>query len=358
MTGVVCFIDWVKDYRIQVEGSTEANWHEQEDLYTTLTGPAFAPGPAAQSAFNVSMGFECPEGCCNIYGWYMCAIYAVRTQYALQDFNEWKRASNWKIEGDSIKWAFVSMNTTLEPRALPLAELTPVYNDWEAFVETNKGPLDGVWQTCPLWGWMVTQREILTAVFQSIGACLALAWLILSIATTNWIISSIALTCILVVLFLCGGAITMAGWALGIFEAIGLIIVVGLAVDYSVHICHSYNETRFIDGVAATRFQKTQHALTEMGVSVVSGAATTFLASLFLIPAMFAFYYVFGMFMLITVIFSLLVSLTMLPALLCILGPESDRGDLAFLRGMMSKIGEKLRCRKASKNQQSEQVTM
>merc|ERR1719337_131129 len=109
-------------------------------------------------------------------------------------------------------------------------------------------------------------------------------------------ISSIALTCILVILFLCGGMIAIAGWAL-------VIIVVGLAVDYSVHICHSYNEARFIEGKPATRFQKTEHALTEMGVSFVSGAVTTFLASLFLVPAAFAFYYVFGIFMLMTVIF-------------------------------------------------------
>jgi predicted RND superfamily exporter protein len=284
----------------------------------------------------------------------MCAIYAVRTQYALQDFNEWKRATDWRIEGDSIKWAFVSMNTTLPLSPLPYAELVPHYNDWEAFVETNKGSLYGAWQTCPMWGWMVTQREILIAVFQSIGACLALAWLILCIATSNWIISSIALTCILVILFLVGGVVAISGSSLGIFEAIGLIIVVGLAVDYSVHVCHSYNESRFIGEAAATRFQKTQHALTEMGVSVVSGAATTVLASLFLIPATFAFYNVFGIFMLITVIFSLLVSLTMLPALLCILGPEGDRGDLVFLRGMISKIGGKLCCRKASKNLESE----
>merc|ERR1712232_1365764 len=118
------------------------------------------------------------------------------------------------------------------------------------------------------------------------------------------------------------------------------------------HICHSYNETRFIEGAAATRFQKTEHALTEMGVSVVSGAATTFLASLFLVAASFAFYYIFGVFMLMTVIFSLLVSLTMLPALLCILGPEGERGDLILFRKLIGKIGGELVCRKSGKDLQ------
>merc|ERR1719282_618147 len=107
---------------------------------------------------------------------------------------------------------------------------------------------------------MVTQREILKAVFQSIGACLALAWVILCVATTNWIMASIALMCILVILFLCGGVLAISGYALGIFEAIGLIIVVGLAVDYSVHICHSYNECRVADGKELNRKEKTEHA--------------------------------------------------------------------------------------------------
>merc|ERR1712190_221776 len=103
--------------------------------------------------------------------------------------------TGWRIEGDALKWAFVSMNTTLPLKALPYAELVPHYDDWETFVVENKGSLQGAWQTCPLWNWMVTQREILTAVFESIGACLAFAWLILCIATTNWIVASIALMC-------------------------------------------------------------------------------------------------------------------------------------------------------------------
>merc|ERR1712039_817926 len=150
-----------------------------------------------------------------------------------------------------------------------------------------------------------------------------------------------------------GGVIAIAGLGLGIFEAIGLIIVVGLAVDYSVHICHSYNETRFINGMVATRVQKTQHALTEMGISVVSGAATTFLASLFLVAASFMFYYIFGIFMLMTVIWSILVSLTMLPALLCIIGPEGERGDLVRFRRVAAWLGEKLFCCKPGKKESS-----
>merc|ERR1712187_615123 len=110
------------------------------------------------------------------------------------------------------------------------------------------------------------------------------------------------------------------------------------SVDYTVHVGHSYNECRYLDGALASRTARTRHALTEMGISVVSGAATTFLASLFLLPTSFTFYFYFGIFMLATVVISLLVALTLLPALLSVFGPEDGRGDLTFLRTFGSRF--------------------
>jgi predicted RND superfamily exporter protein len=347
MTGVVCFIDWVRDYRMQILGATEQNWHEQEDLQTTLMGPAFTPGAAAAAAFEAATGgIPCPGGCCDYYGAYTCLMYFVRTDNGLQEFNMWKSMTGWHIEGGSLQWAYISMNSTLELKGMPLGDILPHYDDWENFMEENKGGIPGMWQTCGMWSWMVTQEEILKSVFQSIGACLLLAFIILSVATANWIIASIALWCVMTILFLCGGAIALAGWELGIFEAVGLIVVVGLAVDYSVHICHSFNETRFINGQAARRYGKTEHALAEMGISVCSGAATTFLASLFLLPTSFMFYHVLGIFMVMTVLFSISVSLTMLPAMLCIMGPEGNRGDIACVHWAGAAISKYLTCSK------------
>merc|ERR1712087_174772 len=151
--------------------------------------------------------------------------------------------------------------------------------------------------------------------------------------------------CVIVIILLCAGMISIAGWELGIFEAVGLIVAVGLAVDYSVHISHSFNETRYLNGQTATRYMKTEHALAEMGISVVSGASTTFLASLFLLPASFMFYHVLGIFMVMTVLFSISVSLTMLPAMLCIMGPEGERGDITCIQKGVAAIRKRLPCR-------------
>merc|ERR1712151_684399 len=99
-----------------------------------------------------------------------------------------------------------------------------------------------------------------------------------------------------------------------------------------------YNEARMVgscEDSASDVSQRVSHAMTEMGISVLSGAITTLLASLFLLPSKFMFYHVFGIFMLATVVVSSLISLTLLPALLMLFGPAGSAGDLVRLRQAM-----------------------
>jgi len=87
---------------------------------------------------------------------------------------------------------------------------------------------------------------------------------------------------------------------------------------------------------ATERIERASHAMTEMGISVLSGAITTLLASLFLLPSKFMFYHVFGIFMLTTVVVSTLISLTLLPSLLMLFGPAGSAGDLVWLQHAMN----------------------
>jgi len=260
----------------------------------------------------------------------------------MADFSFWQSLSQYYMEEGKLKWFYVGANSTLPWKRLSYEEIVPHYDDWDAWLERHND--FNAYQTCGMWSWMVTQHVILSSVFTSIGACLGLAWLILCLATTNWIIATLSLICIVVILFVFAAMLVLLGWELGIFEAVGLIVVVGLSVDYSVHIGHSYNECRFTGGGEVTRWDKTKHAMTEMGVSVVSGAATTFLASVFLLPASFMFYHVFGIFMLITVVSSLTVALTLFPALLYVCGPVGNCGDILLMRKCGRFIRAKLGC--------------
>merc|ERR1711920_552047 len=203
----------------------------------------------------------------------------------------------------------------------------------------------GAYHTSALWPFMVMQETLMRSVVQSIGTCLILAWIILCLATTNWIMASLSLLCIIAILIVFAGCLPIFGFSFGIFESVGLIVVLGLSVDYTVHIAHSYNEARIVgscEGTASERAQRASHAMTEMGISVLSGAITTLLASLFLLPSKFMFYHVFGIFMLTTVVVSSLISLTLLPALLMLFGPAGSAGDLIWIQQAMDWVSSRI----------------
>ena len=60
------------------------------------------------------------------------------------------------------------------------------------------------------------------------------------------------------------------GWELGISESIAAVIVIGFAVDFTVHLAHMY-----VDSEAPTRGQKMAHSAAKMGLTVVMGGITT-----------------------------------------------------------------------------------
>ena len=86
--------------------------------------------------------------------------------------------------------------------------------------------------------------------------------LIVPLLATITIASTIAST--LAAIFLCG-------YQFDAFCAILVVMVVGLAVDYSVHFSHLY----MVSAPGGTRFQKAQGALHGVGLSIIAGAITT-----------------------------------------------------------------------------------
>lgn len=103
-------------------------------------------------------------------------------------------------------------------------------------------------------------------------------------------------------------------------------MVVGLAVDYVVHLAEAYNVSPYI-----RRQDKTRNMLEKMGLSVLSGAFTTFGAALFMLGAQIQFIYQFGIFVMITVCASMLFSMFAFTSLMLVLGPEGNTGSVKAL---------------------------
>merc|ERR1712151_604815 len=155
---------------------------------------------------------------------------------------------------------------------------------------------------------------------------------ILALVTFNWILALIGLVNITIITVIFLGVMPLVPWELGPNECIFLIAVVGLAVDYTVHLLHAYNEQ---DG---TREEKMQGALSTMGISVASGAITTMGAGIMLFMCKIAFFQQYGTFIFFVILISLLVALTTLPPLILMLGPEGDRGKIMPLYWLSNKL--------------------
>merc|ERR1712166_1269620 len=99
------------------------------------------------------------------------------------------------------------------------------------------------------------------------------------------------------------------------------------SVDYTVHLLHAYKSPKY-----NTREERSQHALAEMGISVINSAVTTLLAAAMLFACGFYFFFQFGAFIFFVIGFSILMSMTFLIPLLLAFGPQGDQGQIPGCR--------------------------
>jgi predicted RND superfamily exporter protein len=140
----------------------------------------------------------------------------------------------------------------------------------------------------------------------------------------NWIVSLLATLTIGLITCCVVGVIPMAGWKLGVLESLNLTLVVGLSVDYVVHIAQHYVREH-----QSKRLARVQSTLGHVGISVLSGACSTLGASVFMFGAKILFFFQFGIFIFSTVAFSLLFALVFFEAVLGLVGPQGSVGSLA-----------------------------
>ena len=79
-----------------------------------------------------------------------------------------------------------------------------------------------------------------------------------------------------------GSASLFLGWSLGVTESIAGVMVIGFAVDYTIHLGHMYNAASHEQGVI-DRDGRVAYSLRLMGATVVGGAATTAGAGAFML---------------------------------------------------------------------------
>ena len=101
--------------------------------------------------------------------------------------------------------------------------------------------------------------------------------MILLLATRNILISLYALLTVVMIVLCVMAVMVVAGWQMGVSESIAMVIIIGFSVDYVVHLASHYVRSQIYD-----RGSKSDSSISAMGVSIFSGAVTTFGSGIFL----------------------------------------------------------------------------
>lgn len=90
---------------------------------------------------------------------------------------------------------------------------------------------------------MESERAFLASATTGMTAAIGFSFVILLIATGNLLLSLLAILCVAVVILSVVAIMVFKGWELGVSESVAVVIMIGLAVDYVVHLAADYKHS-------------------------------------------------------------------------------------------------------------------
>eukprot|EP01122_Echinamoeba_exundans_P017937 TRINITY_DN987_c1_g1_i2.p1 TRINITY_DN987_c1_g1~~TRINITY_DN987_c1_g1_i2.p1 ORF type:complete len:785 (-),score=130.02 TRINITY_DN987_c1_g1_i2:1098-3452(-) len=261
-------------------------------------------------------------------------------QYLREDGSRFQNDLGWSDDDDpsNQRLRYVSFNfrSTLNSAIATSYEKDLALAAWSAVVARINAAApeaaQGAFPTSKLFMWHITETNLVSTALYGTLASLLIAFVIMTVFTANIIVSLMALGTIVGIVAALAAFMVVAGWSIGIIESVAFTIVVGLSVDYSVHIGVSYiHFSRHWFLADRDRREIVQYAMAEIGTSVVGGAVTTACSVLSLFFCTITFFRTFGQFVFVNILLSLLSSVTLFVALLLLWGPRGFQGTIKIL---------------------------
>ncbi|KAK3242148.1 Patched domain-containing protein [Cymbomonas tetramitiformis] len=227
-------------------------------------------------------------------------------------------------------WMRSQFKTVKDWKSLDYSAGLDLYDKWKEWMdEMNRHApqyCNVTFQTSnSAWSFYNLNKSLIEETFFGIGLSLFCAFVVMAspLATSNVPMAFISTLTIAYIVLGVFWFTVAKGWDLGALEAINYVMVIGLSVDYCVHLSEAY-----IHAHSQDRKHRVRDMLTELGVSVVSGACSTLGCSFFMFFPGNEFYPKFGQFIFCTILLSIVHSLTFFPALLACIGPEGKNGNV------------------------------
>ena len=128
-----------------------------------------------------------------------------------------------------------------------------------------------------MWAWMFTEKAFMSNALQGIASALGFAFLVLLIYTWALVETLLAILCVAIIMLSVICVMVLCGWEFGISESAGVVLLIGLSVDYVVHLAAHFSQSSNLAPRA-----KIAAAYREISMSITSAAVTTIGCGLFL----------------------------------------------------------------------------
>jgi multidrug efflux pump subunit AcrB len=168
-------------------------------------------------------------------------------------------------------------------------------------------------------------KSIATEAIRNISSTMAVMVIIIALLLVSPRAVGVVCLCLCLIIINIIGYMHYWDLTLDSVTIIMLIVALGLSVDYSAHVGRSYMEVR---GTPDERLKK---CLEDMGVAVLNGAVSTFLAVLMLGGSQSYVFITFFRQLFLCIVFGLAHGLILLPVLMSIVAPEPYAESIAHL---------------------------
>jgi hypothetical protein len=226
-------------------------------------------------------------------------------------------------ESDRLLWMGVDVIAAFDSERTG-TELLRFYAEWEELVHQLNSVAPacarGLLQTSTSWPRMNVEMEFINGTVAACVIAIMCATLAIMIFVQNTIICLVAALTIVGILASVVATLVMLKTGLGIIEALSLAIVVGLSVDYVIHLGHAYNHSVLIGRYLRSRSALDMRASSVMsaGISSIGAISVLFFCSVQVFPS-------FAKIFVMLIGYSLLWSLLFFTAFLMVGGPAARK---------------------------------
>jgi len=119
----------------------------------------------------------------------------------------------------------------------------------------------------------------------------------------------------------------------GCIECTGFAVVVGLSVDYALHLTHCIQEGASVG--LQSRELRMRYGLTAIGGTIVAASVTTMACGLCMLWGLTSFVFKFGILIIITIVYSFLYTFGLFVSLMLLVGPQDQVGPSGSREGRL-----------------------